>query len=44
MPMKLSVTYNAEREELNSHVVKRDLQLLLKHPKAGGQSLGDRLE
>jgi hypothetical protein len=33
---------NTEKEELNPDGIKRDLQLLLKHPKAGFDSLGDR--
>ncbi len=35
---------NTEKEELNPDGIKRDLQLLLKHPKAGAGSLGDRLK
>ncbi len=34
---------NTEKEELNPDSIKRDLQLLLKQPKAGFDSLGDRL-
>ncbi len=33
---------NTEKEELNPDGIKRDLQLLLKDPKAGFDSLGDR--
>jgi hypothetical protein len=33
---------NTEKEELNPDGIKRDLQLLLKHPTAGFDSLGDR--
>ena len=33
---------NTEKEELNPDSIKRDLQLLLKDPKAGFNSLGDR--
>jgi hypothetical protein len=34
---------NTDKEELNPDGIKRDLQLLLKHPTAGFDSLGDRL-
>jgi hypothetical protein len=34
---------NTQKEELNPDGIKRDLQLLLKHPTAGFDSLGDRL-
>ncbi len=34
---------NTQKEELNPDGIKRDLQLLLKQPKAGFDSLGDRL-
>ncbi|WP_310425201.1 MFS transporter [Chamaesiphon sp. VAR_48_metabat_135_sub] len=34
---------NTEKEELNPDGIKRDLQLLLKHPTAGFDSLGDRI-
>jgi hypothetical protein len=33
---------NTQKEELNPDGIKRDLQLLLKHPTAGFDSLGDR--
>jgi hypothetical protein len=33
---------NTQKEELNPEGIKRDLQLLLKHPTAGFDSLGDR--
>ncbi len=33
---------NTDKEELNPDSIKRDLQLLLKHPTAGFDSLGDR--
>ncbi len=34
---------NTDKEELNPDSIKRDLQLLLKHPTAGFNSLGDRI-
>jgi hypothetical protein len=34
---------NTDKEELNPDGIKRDLQLLLKHPTAGFDSLGDRI-
>jgi ElaB/YqjD/DUF883 family membrane-anchored ribosome-binding protein len=35
---------NTQKEELNPEGIKRDLKLLLQHPNAGLESLGDRLE
>ncbi|WP_404787783.1 MFS transporter [Altericista sp. CCNU0014] len=34
---------NTDKEELNPEGIKRDLQLLLQHPRAGLSSLGDRV-
>lgn len=34
---------HTNREELNPEGIKRDLQLLLKHPRAGAEQLGDRV-